>query len=210
MKIAKVLITTLLCVGVVSVADARQRHRKQPPAVVVPPPVHHTITPSLITATPGGLWSYNADLTSGNLVAGDGFTIFDFGGYVAGSVVAPVNWSASTSLTGGSIFGLASLGTDDPSLTNLTFTYTGATVVQTIGATTFTGFNANTTSLVQVIDDWVSRDHGLDGSVSTEHRDQIIVPGGSSVPDGGSTVALLGVALGALEATRRIVRARKA
>jgi hypothetical protein len=34
--------------------------------------------------------------------------------------------------------------------------------------------------------------------------------GGNGVPDGGSTVALLGVALGGLEAVRRMLRARKA
>jgi hypothetical protein len=208
MKITKLLITTFLCLGVASVADAKKSPKPQP---VPPLPVHHTITPSLITATPGGLWSYNADLTSGQLMAGDGFTIFDFGGYVAGSAVAPADWSASTSLTGGSIFGLAPLGPDDPTRTNLTFTYTGATVVQTVGATTFTGFNANTTSLLQVIDDWVSRDHDLAGAIGAEHRDQIVVPGGApTVPDGGGTVALLGIALAGVEAMRRLIRARKA
>jgi hypothetical protein len=35
-------------------------------------------------------------------------------------------------------------------------------------------------------------------------------PGGNGVPDGGSTVALLGVALGGIEAMRRMIRARKA
>jgi hypothetical protein len=32
----------------------------------------------------------------------------------------------------------------------------------------------------------------------------------TSVPDGGSTLALLGVALGGIEAVRRMLRARKA
>jgi hypothetical protein len=209
MKTTKLLIIILLCVGVASVADAKAKrhHKKRKPPV--PTQTSHTITPSVITATAGGLWSYNADLTSGQLVAGDGFTIFDFGGYVDGSVIAPVDWVASTALTG-SPFG-TSLGPDNPALTNLTFTYTGLTINQTIGATTFTGFNATTTSLLQVIDDWVSKDHNLDGTVATEHKDQILVPGGApTVPDGGTTVALLGIGLAGLEGMRRMIRARNA
>src|SRR5437867_11282472 len=103
MKTIRLLIIALLCVGVASAADAKtkghNRHNKkghQPPVESTPAPTHHTVTPSLITATPGGLWSYNADLTSGQLVAGDGFTIFDFGGYVTGSIAAPADWAATT------------------------------------------------------------------------------------------------------------------
>ena len=210
MKINKVLITTLLCLGVASAADARQRHhRHRRPAAatsgtaLVP---HHTLTPSLASATPGGLWSYNADLTSGQLAAGDGFTIFDFDGYVAGSIAAPVDWTPSTALTG-SPFG-ASLGLDDPALINLTFTYNGPTINQAIGAQTFTGFNANTTDLGQVADDWASHDHDISSAPATEAQGTILVPG-NAVPDGGSTVALLGVALAGLEGLRRIVRLRK-
>jgi hypothetical protein len=212
MKINKVLITTLLCLGVVSAADARQRHhrhRRARPAPtsgttqVVP---HHTLTPSLASATPGGLWSYNADLKSGQLDAGDGFTIFDFDGYVAGSIAAPVDWTPSTALTG-SPFG-ASLGLDDPALINLTFTYNGPTINQAIGAQTFTGFTANTTDLGQVADDWASLDHDISSAPATGAQGTILVP--SAVPDGGSTVALLGVALVGLEGLRRMVRTRKA
>ena len=217
MKISRLLITTLLCVGVASVADARHKrphHRPHgpKPSVGVTPvtPPHHTLTPSVATATPGGLWSYNADLTSGELQAGDGFTIFDFGGYVSGSIAAPVDWTPSTALTG-SPFG-ASSGVDDPALTNLTFTYTGATVNRAIGATTFMGFNANTTFTAQASDDWRSQDHdALVHLLATPANGTILVPApASQVPDGGPTVALLGLALTGIEATRRLVRGRKA
>src|SRR5437762_4053345 len=145
MKINRIVITTLLCVGVASAADARQRHHQRHRRGAAPTSAtsttlvpHHTLTPSLASATPGGLWSYNADLTSGQLAAGDGFTIFDFGGYVAGSIAAPVDWTLSAALTG-SPFG-ASSGVDDPALTNLTFTCTGTTMNRAFGATTFMGF----------------------------------------------------------------------
>jgi len=213
MRINKVLLTTLLCLAVASAADARQRrhrrHRAPAPTsgtALVPLVPHHTLTPSLASATPGGLWSYNADLTSGQLAAGDGFTIFDFDGYVAGSIAAPVDWTPSTALTG-SPFG-ASLGLDDPALINLTFTYNGPTINQAIGAQTFTGFTANTTSLGQVSDDWASHDHDITSAPATGAQGTILVPG-NTVPDGGSTVALLGVALAGLEGLRRIVRLRK-
>jgi len=217
MRINKVLLTTLLCLAVASAADARQRrhrrHRAPAPTsgtALVPLVPHHTLTPSVASATPGGLWSYNADLTSGQLAAGDGFTIFDFDGYVAGSIAAPVDWTPSTALTG-SPFG-ASSGVDDPALTNLTFTYTGATVNRAIGATTFMGFNANTTFTAQASDDWRSQDHdALAHLLATPANGTILVPApASQVPDGGPTVALLGLALTGIEATRRLVRGRKA
>ena len=214
MKINRIVITTLLCVGVASAADARQRHHQRHRRGAAPASAtsttlvpHHTLTPSLASATPGGLWSYNADLTSGQLAAGDGFTIFDFGGYVAGSIAAPVGWTPTTALTG-SPFG-TSLGLDDPALVNLTFTYNGITINQAIGAQTFTGFTANTTDLGQVADDWASHDHDITSAPATEAQGTILVPS-NAVPDGGSTVALLGVALAGLEGLRRIVRTRKA
>src|SRR6185437_14718681 len=106
MKISKLLIVTLLCVGLASAADARQkkhrnggRHHKnkgkhhhvvQPPAPTPAPSVapvpapatHHTITPSVVSVNSPGVWTYDAMLSSGQVMNGDGFTIFDFGGYV--------------------------------------------------------------------------------------------------------------------------------
>ena len=238
MKTTKFLIITLLCVGLASAADARQkghRHRAKhgkgkhhtaakakpaaparpaAPATAAPvggaPPAHHTLTPSVAIATPGGLWSYNADLTSGEIQANDGFTIFDFGGYVAGSIVAPADWVPSTALSG-SPFG-ASAGPDDPTLTNLTFTYIGATINKKIGAETFTGFNASTTFTLDTAEDWRSQDHdAMSHLLATPASGTILVPApGPAVPDGGATVALLGIGLTGLEAMRRLLRARKA
>ena len=107
MKISKLLIVTLLCVGLASAADAKQKghrhhgkhHKKShasngstpvtpvpvPPVPVSPiaPPGHHTITPSVVSINSPGVWTYAANLSSGQVLNGDGFTIFDFGGYVA-------------------------------------------------------------------------------------------------------------------------------
>src|SRR5436190_18298259 len=125
MKISRLLIITLLCVGLGSAADAKQKgHRRNgkhhakhhqakkttpvPPAVVMPPtPMpttpaagHHTITPSVVSINSPGVWTYAAMLSSGQVLNGDGFTIFDFGGYVANSIFAPSGWDVSAQLTG--------------------------------------------------------------------------------------------------------------
>jgi VPDSG-CTERM motif len=225
MKFSKLLITTLLCFGVVSVADAKQRHRRHRPVhrnsvVVTPPPpsapapaapsvrVHHTITPSVASINSPGVWSYDAKLTSGGVWNGDGFTIFDFGGYVAGSIFAPAGWTATTALTGSVLNVAPPVGyVDDPTLVNLEFTRTGGTIGPTNGEQDLGLFGAETTLSGESLLAWSSRDHAPDGTVGADHADRILVP---SVPDGGATVALLGIALASLEGVRRIIRARKA
>jgi VPDSG-CTERM motif len=166
----------------------------------------NTITPTpILTPTPG-VWTYQLDLTSGDLVAGDGFTIYDFGGYVIGSIVAPAGWSAvitPPALLGG--FGADPTG-DNASNFNLTWTYTGMTIHQATGSTIFTGFMATTTQTTTTIDGWASQDHLLTagppgtGGLSTASGN-ILCP--SPVPDGGSAVALLGIALAGIGCLRR-------
>ena len=86
-------------------------------------------------------------------------------------------------------------------------TSTGGTVGPTNGLLDLGLFGATTTDLGQYLAAWTSRDHAPDGSVGANHADGIIAP---SVPDGGTTVALLGIALGGLEGIRRMIRTRKA
>ena len=216
MKINKVLITTLLCVGVASAADARQRHHQRhrrgaapASATTTAPAEHHTITPSVVSTSAPGVWDYTANLSSGAVNNGDGFTIFDFGGYVAGSIFAPAGWDATAVLTG-SVLGVAppSGYVDDPTLFNLEFTRTGGTVGPTNGVLNLGNFGATTTDVSQGYVAWSSRDHAPTGAFGADHADLILAP--IAVPDGGSTVALLGAALVGLEGLRRMVRTRKA
>ena len=201
----KLLIITLLCAGVASVADARKKPAPSPTAT------HHTITPSVVSTSAPGIWTYTADLSSGQVMNGDGFTIFDFGGYVSGSIFAPAGWTAVAQPTG-SVLGVLppASNPDDPALFNLLFTRVGGTVGPTSGVINLLNFGATTTDTGQTFVGWSSRDHTPTGAVGTDHADIISAPAPARVPDGGATVALLGIALTGLEGMRRIIRARKA
>src|SRR5262245_22336386 len=85
----------------------------------------NTITPTLITFTPGVSITYSANLTSGEIHAGDGFTIFDIGGFTGFGPVA-AGWTAAAAPFG-SPWGIAPLGADTVDM-NVTFTYTGPAV----------------------------------------------------------------------------------
>jgi hypothetical protein len=241
MKISKILIITLLCVGLGSAADAKQKgHRRNGkhhakghhqaskkatpvtpvapvtpvPVPLSPPPGHHTITPSVVSINSPGVWTYAAMLSSGQVLNGDGFTIFDFGGYVAGSIFAPAGWDVSAQLIG-SVLGVAppASNPDNPALINLLFTRSGGTVgPEVMGLLSLGEFGATTTSTGTTFVGWSSRDHFPTGNPpfpGTDHADIILAPAPRAVPDGGATVALLGIALGGLEGMRRLIRARK-
>jgi hypothetical protein len=238
MKKTKFLIITLLCVGLASAAEAKQKNHRHrgghhgkkghnqgsnptptpppvvPPVVPPPGPEHHTITPSVVSINSPGVWTYTATLSSGQVLNGDGFTIFDFGGYVSGSIAAPTGWSAVAQLTG-SVLNVAppASNPDNPTLFNLLFTRTGGKLGPTNGMLSLGNFVATTTALGQGYVGWSSRDHVPSGnppSAGADHADLILAPVAGSVPEGGATVALLGIGLAGLGAMRRMLRPRKA
>lgn len=96
--------------------------------------VRADIIPSFAGTSPGSgtntVWNYNIDITSNQQVtAGDFFTIYDFGPFIAGSAVAPAGWVFSSALTTPPPMG--TIPPDDPTLANLTWTYQGANVIPT-------------------------------------------------------------------------------
>ncbi len=88
-----------------------------------------TLSPSSPVATMGGFtWNYGVNVTVDQMVTtGDYFTIYDFGNFTAASNLQPAGWTFSSSLTG-TTPGLVN-PTDNPSLLNLTWTYTGTTTI---------------------------------------------------------------------------------
>jgi len=84
---------------------------------------------SLSPPNPSGAeYGYSIDMApfSDEIVAGDFFRIYDFAGYVPGSIFAPSGWTGSVSLVDPPPPGITLLHGDDPTLENLTFTYTGS------------------------------------------------------------------------------------
>ena len=72
-------------------------------------------------------WTYAIVLpTDSQLRSGDYFTIYDFGGYVDNSTVAPGGWTVQTGNLGPDTPGLNPQ--DNPNITNLTFLYGGPTI----------------------------------------------------------------------------------
>jgi hypothetical protein len=127
-------------------------------------PARADITVSLVTITGAGAytWTYDANLsanetasstgtspaglastTGGTNVSSTGFkdyfTIYDFVGYVAGSIFAPTGWSTATQNVGPTPADI--IPTDDPNVVNLLFYYTGASPIN--GAIDLGNFGAN-------------------------------------------------------------------
>lgn len=165
-------------------------------------PARATTIPFFVDFTPGVSIEYASLLFSGELHAGDGFTLYDIYGFGGVDLLGlPPQWSASATLTG-SPFGAPPLSTaDDPGLANVSFTYLGPTIPFdpfNPVPTAFTSFLIFTTASFLAFDDWVSADHFPNGGgPAFPISGQTLVPSdtAATVPDGGSTAALLGSAL---------------
>ncbi len=77
-------------------------------------------------------WNYTADVTADQvIVTGDFFTIYDFGNFIQGTNLQPTDWTFSSALTGVTPPGINGPAIDDPTLLNLTWTYTGTATIPT-------------------------------------------------------------------------------
>lgn len=105
-------ISFLLIAGSATVFSAR--------ADIIP-----TLSPNPPASTGGGFtWNYSANVTIDQTVQqGDFFTIYDFGTFVSGSNLQPTGWTFSSALSG--VNPTLVTPTDNPSIRNVTWTYTG-------------------------------------------------------------------------------------
>ena len=155
-------------------------------------------------------YTYTASIdSSDSIVSGNFFRVYDFGGYVSGSIVAPAGWTATTALLNPTPPpNVVLTHGDDPAITNLIFTYTGSTPID--GATTpvITGFTAQSTiGSGTTIKDFVGRATDTVGGAFVDSVGDVTVPAVVPEPSSFVLLGLGGVGVVGLLARRR---ARKA
>lgn len=172
----------------------------------------NTITVTDVSTTGSGpyTWTYNASHSNGRIFANEGrVVIYDFYGYVPGSATAPANWSFHTINSGGTSAGVDAavniLNPDDASAVNLCWTYTGPLITTPSGGFTDLGnFSAKSIYRLSQEDYYGTQDRGLPARPNLSGSfGPINVPLPHALPDGGSSMALLGTALLAVEGLRR-------
>lgn len=167
------------------------------------------ILPLSVTVTPEAgnfRWTYAVILpTDMKLQAGDYFTIYDFGGLVDGTIVAPEDWSGTVGNAGPIPIGLHP--NDSVGLPNLTFKYSGPTVpsgqiglgnfwaVSTVGTAAVTEFTAQNRAVSSG-----ELDRNIVGTIAPGVPDPIDPPSGVPEP---TTLALAAIGLPLLAARRR-------
>jgi hypothetical protein len=153
-------------------------------------------------------WTYAIVLpTDSQLQSGNYFTIYDFKGFNAGSAVAPDGWSFTTSNVGPTPVLVAP--TDDPTVPNLSFKYTGPTI--DAGQTGLGNFWAVSDFSLKTDSFFTARTNRTsDGKVDTNiTTTSVPVPSGGGVPPGvpePTTLVLAGLGLPCVALLRRVRR----
>jgi len=141
-------------------------------------------------------FTYTAFVTVTQRVeTGDYFTIYDIPGF-AGGVMFPANWTFSTQNVGVTPADVNGAAFDDPSVTNITFQYTGA---QTIpgGPTNLGTFSFLSTNSGLGVDRYVGRgtnntdDPGLNGTKNGNIGNINVPAPAAAVPEPGSLALAL-------------------
>lgn len=158
---------------------------------------------SVASSMSGFRFGYSARITSGDEIkSGDFFRIYDFYGFVPGSMIAPAGWTTTFEpLTATPPPNVILSHGDDPGVANLIFTYQGAATIS--GPTTILGFSADSLFPNGTIKNYVGRATQSGGSTAGQPVDSVgtvVVP---AIPEPAALVSTgLGVFLIALSAVR--------
>lgn len=166
------------------------------------------IIPTLSSVTPGSgtsfNWNYTATVTNDQqVVSGNFFTIYDFSSISPIVTAAPAGWTFTTALVGNTPPDVVPV--DSPTLFNITFTYTGATIVgpQPLGTFSIT---SNTNQLRSgYFTAMGTRSTGPNAGTPVDNVGRLSVP----VPEMSALAPLIGVCgIGAVGALSSLLRRR--
>lgn len=140
--------------------------------------------PVVSPSGPNFQWDYNVIVSQGSQVMpGDAFTIYDFGGFVGVSGLLPAGWTLTSTAPNSPDYAFQTRATTDNStITDLTLTYAGPTVGSTASDTPLGIFSFISTSGLRADSFFESQDHTIfNGALQTDnHNTQ--VPVGVPVP----------------------------
>lgn len=144
---------------------------------------------SIAPAVGGFTWNYSANVTVDETINhGDFFTIYDFGSIAPGSNMQPTGWTFSKALLGPTP-GLVT-PTDNPSILNLTWTYTGTTPISGAAALGFFSAVTSTDQLkVGQFTAEATRNSGPNAGTKIDNIGSISVP----VPEMSALLPILSV-----------------
>lgn len=145
-----------------------------------------------VTGTGPFTWNYSVLWSNSTLFLNDFVSLTGAQGIT--SATAPAGWLAT--ITGGG--------------TGVTWEWIGGTTPLGAGQGTITGFTLVSSYGTSAIGGYNSQDHVFTTGLLSTASGSVFVPAVITVPDGGSAVAFLGIALAGIEAARRMFRVRKA
>jgi hypothetical protein len=175
--------------------------------LVATPTARAGLLPVSFTLAPEGgnsRYSYGIVLTTDAYIKpGDYFTIYDFAGFVPGSATQPADWS----------FGAADKGktpgnvhpSNDPTLPDLTWTYTGPQVMGQKGLGIFSALSSIDNFAFKAFTAQTHR--AVDGHIDSNITDASVPVPGEHAPE-PAALALMGISLPLVSALKLLRRRR--